>query len=712
MMVGVTRLLLFGLLFAAQAAFAVEPLIIGVFAFRDKAETIRKFQPLADYLERALPGQRFVLESCTYDELESAIERRQVDFVLSHAAHYVMMSERNALSSPLATLIERENGQPMPVYGGAIIVRADRADVTKLADLKGKTVATSSIKDFANYQMQAYELYNIGLVLPGDVKVIQVGLPIDRSVMAVVDGKADAAFVRMGLIEQMAEEGKLDPSSVKVLNPQQLAGFGYAFSTTLYPQWPFVAMPQVSDALAASVAAALLMLPYDGEVARAAGIWGFTIPANYGTVEEVMWTLRVPPFDAAREVSWGDVWQRYTLTAAIALIAGAIILLLLLWLVASRRRLAVERKKMLEASLYARSLIEASLDPMMTIGVDGKIMDVNLAMEAATGRTRPQLIGSDFADYFTQPDKVRAVYRRVWQEGMVRGYPLALRQGDGGSMEVLYNATLYRNELGEAQGILASARDITELKQVEEALRTKTESLQRSNADLEQFAYSVSHDMRQPLRAVAGHLQLLEKALKDMLDEDSRENLSYALEGARRMDSMIVSLLDYSRVGRKTEVKQWMESRQSLDEALGYLAPAIEESGATLEVNGEWPRIFASRDELTRLLQNLISNAIKYCEQGRPPRVEVVSALMGDNWRVSVRDHGIGIDPQYFDRLFHFFSRLQSRARFDGTGMGLALCKRIVEHHRGRIWVESAGAEQGSTFIFEMPVPGGQESSA
>lgn len=240
--------------------------------------------------------------------------------------------------------------------------------------------------------------------------------------------------------------------------------------------------------------------------------------------------------------------------------------------------------------------------------------------------------------------------------------------------------------------------DITERKKAEDAL-------QRSNADLERFAYSVSHDMRQPLRAVSGHLQLLQRSLKDKLDEDERENMSFALEGARRMDAMIVSLLDYSRVGRKTEAKQWMASKVSLDEALGFLAPLISETKTEVRLRGDWPQVFASRDELIRLFQNLIGNAIKFREAGQEALVEVDSSVRDEiTWRVSVRDHGVGINPQQIGRLFQFFSRLQSRARFEGTGMGLALCRRIVDHHHGRIWVESEGEGRGSAFIFELPL--------
>jgi len=246
-------------------------------------------------------------------------------------------------------------------------------------------------------------------------------------------------------------------------------------------------------------------------------------------------------------------------------------------------------------------------------------------------------------------------------------------------------------------GLFGISRDITDRVRAEEALR-------RSNADLERFAYSVSHDMRQPLRAISGHLQLLQRSLKDKLDEDERENMSFALDGARRMDSMIVSLLDYSRIGRKTEAKQPLASQSTVDEAMRFLAPLVAETKTEVKQSGTWPQVYASRDELIRLFQNLIGNAIKFRNAEQAALVEIESSVHDDIWRVSVRDHGIGIDPQQIDRLFQFFSRLQSRARFEGTGMGLALCRRIVEHHNGRIWAESEGDEKGSAFIFELPM--------
>ena len=275
---------------------------------------------------------------------------------------------------------------------------------------------------------------------------------------------------------------------------------------------------------------------------------------------------------------------------------------------------------------------------------------------------------------------------------------------DGARKTIFNSAMPLRNEQQEITGAIVVIQDITERIASENRLREKSEALQRSNSDLERFAYSVSHDMRQPLRAVSGHLQLLQRSMKNKLDDDERENMNFALDGARRMDSMIVSLLDYSRVGRKTEAKALMPARTALDDALGFLEPLIHDASAEVSIVGEWPKVYASRDELTRLFQNLVGNGIKFCEQGKTPQVEIESGVDGGIWRVRVRDHGIGIDPQQIDRLFQFFSRLQARTRFDGTGMGLALCRRIVEHHGGKIWVESEGEGKGSTIAFELPL--------
>lgn len=242
---------------------------------------------------------------------------------------------------------------------------------------------------------------------------------------------------------------------------------------------------------------------------------------------------------------------------------------------------------------------------------------------------------------------------------------------------------------------LVALLDISDRKKIEQ-------ELQRSNADLEQFAYAVSHDMRQPLRMVTSYLGLIENALQTQLDEETQTFLNFAIEGAKRMDSMILSLLDYSRVGRKTEPVTLISSRACLDEALFFLNPNL--TGATIEISGDWIDLSASHDEITRLLQNLISNALKYHEENKPPQIKICASVIQNYFRIEVQDNGIGIEPNQMERLFKVFSRLQARSRFEGTGVGLALCRRIVEHHNGKIGVYSDGEGYGCTFWFELPL--------
>ncbi len=248
------------------------------------------------------------------------------------------------------------------------------------------------------------------------------------------------------------------------------------------------------------------------------------------------------------------------------------------------------------------------------------------------------------------------------------------------------------------------AIDITERKLAKVALQEKAEELLRSNAELEQFSYSISHDMRQPLRMISSYLQLLQNGLGDTLNAEQREYFHFAIDGAQRLDAMLRGLLDYSRVGRKGEPPAWIESRTALDEALLFLRPLVAEAQAEICIEGEWPRLLASPDELLRLLQNLIGNALKFRVEGRPPVVIITSQVIAGHWRLNVADNGVGILPDQIDRLFQVFQRLQARATYEGTGIGLALCRKIAEHLGGRIWAESAGEGQGSRFCLELPL--------
>jgi len=225
-------------------------------------------------------------------------------------------------------------------------------------------------------------------------------------------------------------------------------------------------------------------------------------------------------------------------------------------------------------------------------------------------------------------------------------------------------------------------------------------ALERSNQELEQFAYVASHDLQEPLRMVASYCQLLERRYSSALDDEAREFIGYAVDGATRMQALINDLLTYSRVGRQDSPLAPTETRRIVDFALANLSQAIEETGAEVVV-GRLPSVMADASQLTRLFQNLIGNAIKF-RGDRTPEIHVDSSPDGEAARFSIRDNGIGIDPKHADRVFAIFQRLHSRQEYPGTGIGLAVCKRIVERHGGRIWLESEPGA-GTTFLFTLP---------
>lgn len=361
------------------------------------------------------------------------------------------------------------------------------------------------------------------------------------------------------------------------------------------------------------------------------------------------------------------------------------------------------QEQLRRANAYNRNLLEASLDPLVAIGRAGKITDVNQATELVTGRSREELIGSDFSTYFTDPSAARHGYELAFEAGSVVDYELEVKHRDGSTTPVLYNATVYRDEDGHVLGVFAAARDVTRLKQAEQELRRANQELSRSNQELEQFAYVASHDLQEPLRMVSSYTQLLARRYGNHLDQDAREFIGYAVDGANRMQRLIQDLLAYSRVVTRGRAPEAVDAHEALGEAVKNLQAAIQETGA-LVTNGELPRVAADPGQLMQLFQNLVGNAIKFHQPGQPPRVHVAaerSDATPDAWTFLVRDNGIGIEAKYFDRLFVIFQRLHSRHEYPGTGIGLALCKRIVERHGGRVWVESAPG-QGSTFFFTL----------
>ncbi len=260
---------------------------------------------------------------------------------------------------------------------------------------------------------------------------------------------------------------------------------------------------------------------------------------------------------------------------------------------------------------------------------------------------------------------------------------------------------------GEVYRIAGIAEDITDFKLAEEHLQSIAEKLRRSNEELEQFAYVASHDLQEPLRMVSSYCQLLQKRYKDKLDGDAIEFINYAVDGAVRMQRLISDLLSYSRVQRKGKEPEDVNAKSVLQTTLNSLKPAIEESHASITFD-ELPIVKADPIQLGQLFQNLITNALKFSPKEDTPKVHVSAKRNGHGWIFSVKDNGIGIDPKFSERIFVIFQRLHGKTEYAGTGIGLAICKKIVERHGGNIWVESEPGK-GANFCFTIPDKGGNQ---
>ncbi len=325
--------------------------------------------------------------------------------------------------------------------------------------------------------------------------------------------------------------------------------------------------------------------------------------------------------------------------------------------------------------------------------IDYRILECNPAFERITGIRQEAAIGKLASKVYGTGE---APYLDIYAAVAEDGDPIEF-ETEFAPMGKQFRISVFSPERGRFATL---ASDITERKRAEMELQQTLEELKHSNAELEEFAYVASHDLQEPLRGIAGLVQLLQRRYQGQLDSRADEYIAHIVEATQRMQRLIEDLLAYSRVGRRGNLFQAAEADAALKAALKNLSAAISDAGVEI-TGGRLPTVKADATQVTQLFQNLIGNAIKF-RSTRLPQIHVEAADAGDFWQFSVRDNGIGIEPQYFERIFQVFQRLHTQREYKGTGIGLAICKKIIERHGGRIWVESEMG-QGSTFYFTLP---------
>lgn len=363
------------------------------------------------------------------------------------------------------------------------------------------------------------------------------------------------------------------------------------------------------------------------------------------------------------------------------------------------------------ASFYTRSLIEASLDPLVTISREGKITDVNAATEAVTGVARERLIGTDFSNYFVEPGEARRGYEQVFARGSVQDYPLAIRHASGKVTDVLYNANVFRNQAGEIEGVFAAARDVTERKRAEEEVHksneqleqrvvARTEELRALNKELETFNYAVAHDLRAPLRHIHSFAEMLVQEASPALDDSCKRHLAMILDSVQHMGQLLEDLLNLSRLGRQELCKQTCGLNGLVQEVIKSLEPETKEREIEWRI-ADLPALECDPSLFRQVLVNLLSNALKFTRGRCPAIVEIGQATSEGQPIIFIRDNGVGFNMKYADKLFGLFQRLHRQSDFEGTGVGLAIVQRIMHRHGGSVWAE-AEVDKGATFYLSL----------
>ncbi|ERS82495.1 diguanylate cyclase [Marinobacter sp. EVN1] len=448
---------------------AGDSVTLGVFAYRPDNVINERYQPLADYLtlETGLPVNLRVFNQ---DDMNRALAANQIDFFLTNPSHFLVIRSERSLTGALATLGRNWQGETTGSIGGVIIARAEREDINRLQDLEKKSIATPGLTYLGGYQAQALELVNAGVDVRRHNRMVFLGNH-DRVIRSVLSGDTDVGFIRTGIYEELLSENPNLAGELKIINPQQLRGYPFVLSTRLYPEWPLVSLPHVDSRTVRRVASALFALEPEHAAAQAAGLAGFSPPADYQSVEMLSRSLRMPPYDQVPRVTWVDILHQYRNWVITVAVLFVLLVIMSLWLGRKKKQLASEERRL-------RTLIASWPQPMLMIR-NGELVDCNRAAVDLVGYTsEASLLGKSLAAFspHSQPDgapssqKSEALFTRVTAGEVSQTEWLFVRSNGERVWVAMTLAPVYEHG-SDIPSVLCSWHDITRRKQAEEQQR-------------------------------------------------------------------------------------------------------------------------------------------------------------------------------------------------------------------------------------------------
>ena len=714
---------------------------IGVLAFRPIEIAKQQWQPTADYLNSKLPEYHFTITPLNYIDLDLAINRRQFDFVLTNPEHYITIREDHGINA-IATLMPSIGGRPITTFGGVIFTRSDRADINEIDDIKDKIVASPSKQSVGGYSMQIWALLKQGLQKNQIKQFRFTGMPHDNAVQEVIEGKADVGFVRTGVIEGMVRDGKIRLDQIKVLNRQPPEKFPLLLSTDLYPEWPLAAELDVPQSLIKIVAIALFNIQPNDRAAQVGQYYGFSSTGDYSSIESLMKRISENP-ERTHEFELKDIVRKYSIQLqVVSLIVILAILVTAIYLFRVNKKvikISKEREQLtdkleelnseletvnqnLERTVEVRTsqlrvseeryrrIVDTAREGIWELGPDTLTTFVNAHMAEMLGYSEKEMIGRPASDFMFDEDMIDHLKKmNNGRQGVPENYERRFRRKDGVAVWTLASATPIVNDEHRFMGSITMLTDITERKRAETELHAlkddleirvaeRTSQLEAANRELETFSYSVSHDLRSPLRAIDGFCRILLDDYTDKLDDEGKRLLNVVRDNTGRMGQLIDDILKFSRTGRTEMTYSVIDMEKLALEVVEELRPTDSKLHVVIEAI---PRAKGDPAMMRQVFVNLVSNAIKFTRNRENAMIRVGSSIKGDEAVYYVQDNGAGFDMQYADKLFGVFQRLHSMNEFEGTGIGLAIVKRIITRHGGRVWAEGK-VNEGATIYFAL----------
>ena len=468
----------------SHSAYAYKKIIIGVHDYHYGHVPQRNWDKLADHILPHEPETEVVLKVLTYEEMEDALNHNQLDFLLTDPAIFIRLKEQNSLARVISAVVESYDGRSVPAIAGAIITSSKRTDLVSLADLKGRRIAFNGDHYLGAYLAQAHTLVQAGINMPEEVSMI-IEPDAEGIVNAILEERVDAGFIRAGFIEQMIKRGKLDLSKLKVINKQNMPGYPYAVSTSLYPNQPLIMLPHVDPDVAQQIVASLLSIDAGAPFLESLGFYRFSIPIDYDPVVDVARELRLPPFDFIPEFTMFDVWQRYSHWIIISIITGVVILLLTTGLILSNRKLMLARQRAEEgATALARSeaILRGTLENSPHVAIqwydrNGLVLYWNNASEKLYGWSSEEALGKTLDQLIMTTEELDD-FVSIWRTPTTNTSQLdptemTIYHRDGQEKTIL--VTIFGIAQDEERIFVCMEVDITDQTNIQNALKASTE---------------------------------------------------------------------------------------------------------------------------------------------------------------------------------------------------------------------------------------------